>query len=71
MAAGLHRCDDVETSTFNGYVSYDAFGQARDLTDAIAFARTLLAAFSGPDISSSSRFPGRSLHFGLSDRTRG
>lgn len=29
-------CDNIENGTFNGYVSYDAYGQARDLTDAIA-----------------------------------
>ncbi|ATN37312.1 hypothetical protein ACO34A_26460 (plasmid) [Rhizobium sp. ACO-34A] len=29
-------CDNIENGTFNGYVSYDALGQARDLTDAIA-----------------------------------
>ncbi|MBN9016431.1 MAG: sugar ABC transporter substrate-binding protein [Rhizobiales bacterium] len=29
-------CDNIENGTFNGYVSYDAIGQARDLTDAIA-----------------------------------
>lgn len=29
-------CDNIENGTFSGYVSYDALGQARDLTDAIA-----------------------------------
>lgn len=29
-------CDAIAAGTFTGYVSYDAFGQARDLTDAIA-----------------------------------
>ncbi|MDS1136130.1 sugar ABC transporter substrate-binding protein [Nitratireductor indicus] len=28
-------CDSIANGTFSGYVSYDAFGQARDLTDAI------------------------------------
>ncbi len=29
-------CDAIAAGTFTGYVSYDAFGQARDLTNAIA-----------------------------------
>lgn len=29
-------CDNIESGVFNGYVSYDAYNQARDLTNAIA-----------------------------------